>query len=92
MAQLWTNPKNKKEKIRTYMVFTKKTAKGRYKSVKIPLATKDLSEEEIKNIRLIQREAIDNFIAHRGVELIPAGQTGNPEMVKKRGWGAKKSK
>ena len=74
------------------MVFTKKTAKGRYKAIKIPLVTKDLTEEQVKQIRDTQREAIDNYIAHRGVELIPQGQTGNPTMIKKRGWGAKKSK
>ncbi len=74
------------------MVFTKKTAKGRYKAIKIPLVTKDLTEEQVKQIRDTQREAIDNYIAHRGVDLIPQGQTGNPAMIKKRGWGAKKSK
>ena len=74
------------------MVFTKKTAKGRYKAIKIPLITKDLSEEQVAEIRLIERQAIDNYIAHRGVELIPVGQTGNPTLLKKRGWGAKKSK
>ena len=74
------------------MVFTKKTAKGRYKAIKIPLVTKDLTEEQVKQIRDTQREAIDNYIAHRGVELIPQGQTGNPTLIKMRGWGAKKSK
>ena len=74
------------------MVFTKKTAKGRYKAVHIPLVSKDLTEEQVTQIRQTQREAIDNFIAHKGVELIPEGQTGNPTLVKKRGWGARKSK
>jgi hypothetical protein len=72
------------------MVFTKKTAKGRYKSISIPLINKEHTDNQIDEIKEIQRQSIANFIAHKGIELIPFGQSGNPEMIKKRGWGRKK--
>ena len=71
------------------MVRTKKTAEGRYTPIHIPLVDKNMEWNEIKHIRSIQREAIDNYIAHKGVELIPFGKSGNPESTRK-GWGYKK--
>jgi hypothetical protein len=72
------------------MAKTKKTAKGRYTPIQIPLVDKKMEWNEIKTIRQIQREAIDNFIAHKGIEIIPFGVSGNPESTRQRGWGKKK--
>jgi len=72
------------------MVKIRKTLKGRYTPISIPLLDKkELNDDTIRSIRQIQRQAIDNFIAHKGVELIPFGKSGNPETIKK-GWGFKK--
>jgi hypothetical protein len=73
------------------MANKKKSSKGKYVPISIPLiAKKEWNEDKIKSIKEIQRQAIDNFIEHMGVEIIPFGKSGNPETVKK-GWGYKKN-
>jgi len=74
------------------MARSMKTAKGRYKSISIPLSEKGMMDDQWREIKDIQRQAIDNFIAHKGVELIPQGQSGNPASLKKRSWGWQKKK
>jgi len=74
------------------MARSMRTAKGRYKSISIPLSEKGMMDDQLKEIKQIQRHAIDNFIAHKGVELIPHGQSGNPTSLKKRSWGWQRKK
>ena len=70
-----------------------KKLKGRYEPIHIPLIHKKHTENEIKEIRLVQKKAIENFILHKGIDYIQPNVSGNPTPIDKRkfGWQRKRS-
>jgi hypothetical protein len=70
-----------------------KKAKGRYEPIHIPLIGKKFTDQQIKDIQAIRDKAIENFIAHKGVEHIAPNVSGNPTLLDKRkfGWQRKQN-